>query len=93
MNRAVFDQDIRPISELREKATAFVQQVRETQRPMVITQHGRSAAVLMDVRLYEQLMERLEILEAVQVGEVQIADGKFRDSKTSRKAMLERLKK
>ena len=93
MNRAVFDQDIRPISELREKATAFVQQVRETQRPMVITQHGRSAAVLMDVALYEQLMERLEILEAVQVGERQITEGKFRDSKTSRKNMLERIKR
>lgn len=93
MNRAVFDQDIRPISELREKATAFVQQVRETQRPMVITQHGRSAAVLMDVAQYEQLMERLEILGAVQVGEQQIAEGQFSDSKTSRKGMLERLKK
>lgn len=93
MTRAVFDQDIRPISELREKATAFVQQVRQTQRPMVITQHGRSAAVLMDVVQYEKLMERLEILEAVQTGEQQIAEGKFSDSKTSRMRMLEHLKK
>jgi PHD/YefM family antitoxin component YafN of YafNO toxin-antitoxin module len=51
MNRAVFDQDIRPISELREKATAFAQQVRETQRPMVITQYGRQN---LDVKELEQ---------------------------------------
>ena len=93
MTRAVFDQDIRPISELREKATAFVQQVRETQRPMVITQHGRSAAVLMDVVQYERLMERLEILEAVRIGEQQIAEGRFIDNDTLYKKMMERLKK
>jgi antitoxin YefM len=93
MTRAVFDQDIRPISELREKATAFVQQVRETQRPIVITQHGRSAAILMDVIQYERLMERLEILEAVRIGEQQIAEGDFIDTDTLYKRMMERLKK
>ena len=35
--------------------------------------------------------EYLEILEAVRIGEEQIAQGKFTDSKTLRKRMLERL--
>jgi prevent-host-death family protein len=91
VTRVVLNQDIRPISELREKATAFVQQVRETQRPMVITQHGRSAAVLMDVTQYEQLLERLELFEAIHRGEHQIAEGKYASSKVSRDRMLERL--
>jgi len=34
-----------PLSEFRANATRCVMQVRETRRPMVITQHGKSASV------------------------------------------------
>ena len=70
-----FSRDIRPLSELRANAAAFVQQVRSTRRPLVLTQHGRSAAVLLDVDEYERLVERAEILEDVAVAEEQLAAG------------------
>ena len=50
-------------------------QVRETRRPMVITQHGKSASVLMDVGVYEELMDRLELLQDVQTAESQLDQG------------------
>lgn len=36
-----FTEDIRPLSEFRANAAAFVEQVQTTQRPIVLTQHGR----------------------------------------------------
>ena len=70
-----FSRDIRPLSEFRANAAAFVQQVRSTRRPLVLTQHGKSAAVLLDVDEYERLVERAEILEDVAIGEEQLAAG------------------
>src|ERR1043166_3702010 len=39
-------QDIRPLGEFRANLAAVVAQVRRTKRPVILTQHGRSAAVL-----------------------------------------------
>ena len=42
-----------PISDLQTKAKQYVEQVKETDQPVVITQRGRAAAVLMSVESYE----------------------------------------
>lgn len=70
-----FSEDVRPLSEFRANAAAFVQQVQTTQRPIVLTQHGRSAAVLLDVTEYERLVERAEVLEDIRTAEEQVARG------------------
>jgi len=93
MPKIQLDQDIRPLSEFRAKTTAFVQQVRETGRPLVITQNGRSAAILMDVVEYEKLLERIEILEDVIQAEREIDSGKGVSHSEAKKRLLARLKK
>ena len=60
-------QDIRSLSEFRAKVAAFVEQVRKTRRPLVLTQHGRSSAVLLDVSEYERFVERAELLEEIRI--------------------------
>lgn len=67
--------DIQPLSEFRANAAAFIQQVRRTRRPLVLTQHGKSAAVLLGVEEYEALLERAELLEDVATAEAQLARG------------------
>jgi prevent-host-death family protein len=42
-----------PISDLQTKAKQYVEQVKETDQPVVITQRGRAAAVLVSVEAYE----------------------------------------
>lgn len=68
-------EDIRPLSEFRANAAAFVEQVQATHRPIILTQHGRSSAVLLDVAEYERLVERAEVLEDIRQAEEQIARG------------------
>ena len=53
-----------------------MRRVQRTRRPVVLTQHGRSVAVLLDVREYDALLERLELLHDVQTAEKQIATGR-----------------
>jgi antitoxin YefM len=69
-------EDIRPLSEFRSNVAAVVEQVRDTKRAVILTQHGRSAAVLLDVESYETLLEEVELLRDVRAAEIEIAEGK-----------------
>lgn len=86
-----FSKDIRPLSEFRANAAALIQQVRSSRRPLVLTQHGRSAAVLLDVDEYERLIERAELLEDVATAEEQLARGEGLEHEAARAHVLSRL--
>jgi prevent-host-death family protein len=75
MRKSRPSQDIRPLSEFRANVATFIEQVRATGRPLVLTQHGRSAAILLAVEEYEALIERAELAEDVRTAEAQIAAG------------------
>jgi prevent-host-death family protein len=91
MPKVLPTEDVRPLSEFRANAAAFVNQVRATKRPLILTQHGRSAAVLLDVKAYEDLIEHAELLHDIEVAEAQIAEGKFIEHDDFKKYMFERL--
>jgi antitoxin YefM len=93
MQRIVLDQDVKPISEFRANAASLVQQVRRTKRPLVITQQGKSAAVLMDVTEYENLIARLELLQDIETADAQLNEGLGISHSAARKNALERLRK
>jgi prevent-host-death family protein len=76
MKRINLDEDIKSLSDFRVNAASYVKRVRKTKRPMVITQHGKSSAVLLDVTEYEALMEKLEVLQDIHLAQEQIASGK-----------------
>ncbi len=89
MNRVILDQDVKPISEFRANAASLVQQVRRTKRPLVITQQGRGAAVLLDVSEYEKLLAKLELLQDVHTAESQIDNGRGIAHTAARKKAME----
>ena len=70
--------DIKPVTEFRANAAQFIEQVQETGQPVVLTQHGRSAAVLLDVESYEAMVDELALLRDVRLAEEQVAAGKTR---------------
>jgi len=69
-------EDIQPLTAFRANAALFVEQVRQTGRPLVLTQHGKSAAVLLGVANYEALVEELELLRDIHLSERELAEGK-----------------
>jgi len=93
MQKLVLDKDIRPLSEFRSKFALFVRQVHETKRPMVITQRGRSAAVLLDVGQYEAMIEKLEVIEDIRHAEAQLDQGLGVEHSAAKAKILEGLKK
>ncbi len=75
MRRVDLSRDLKPLSEFRANAAAIVRRVRDTKRPVVLTQRGKGAVVLMDVGEYEALVERVELLEDVRDAERQLEVG------------------
>ena len=93
MRRLRIDQDIRPMSEFRTGIASFLKQVHDTKRPLVITQHGKGVAVLLDVSEYEAMQEKLELLEDVQTSVAQIDAGAGVEHNEAKAAVLERIGK
>ncbi len=71
-----------PISDLRQDAAKVLKQVRESREPLIITQRGRAAAVMLSVEEYERSERDKEILRLLARGEKEIAAGKGFDLKT-----------
>jgi antitoxin YefM len=85
------DEDIRPLSEFRAGVASFVKQVNDTRRPMVLTQRGRGVAVLVDIREFEAMRERLAILEDLAAAEADIAAGRVVAHDEARARVLSKL--
>ena len=93
MIRPQYDSDIRSLSEFRANTAAFMEAVQRHKRPLILTQHGRSSAVLLDVGEYEQMLCKLEMLQDLQTAEQQINDGLGISHADARARVLERLKR
>ncbi len=71
--------DIIPVTDLRQDAAAALKRLRETKQPLIITQRGRAAAVMVSVEAYERAGHEREILLLLARGEREIRAGKGHD--------------
>lgn len=74
--------NIVPITDLRQDATAIVKRVAKLREPLIITQRGRAAAVLVSIEEYEHSQHELELLRLLARGEKEIEAGKGHDLDT-----------
>ncbi len=67
--------DVLPVTEFRANTSSMLTRLHATRRPIVLTQHGRGAAVVMDVGVYEDMLDEIAILRDIRIAEDQIARG------------------
>ena len=67
--------DVRPVTEFRAHTSAVLEQIQSTKRPLVLTQPGRSAAVVLAVDVYEQLIDEVILAREVRAAEAEIDAG------------------
>ena len=71
--------EIIPVTDLRQDASAVLKRVRASKDPLIITQRGRAAAIMLSVSAYERSEQERQILELLARGEKEIAVGKGYD--------------
>jgi prevent-host-death family protein len=61
-------QDIVPLADFKARVSEVIREMRAHRRPVVVTQSGRPAAVMMAAEDFDQLMERARVIAAVEEG-------------------------
>ncbi|MDX9841845.1 MAG: type II toxin-antitoxin system Phd/YefM family antitoxin [Desulfobulbus sp.] len=93
MQRLRINEDIRPLSEVRTGMANFIKQVQETKRPLVITQHGKGVAVLVDAHEFEAMQDKMDLLMDVQTSLQQIDNGQGVEQADALSHVLQRVAK
>ena len=93
MQKYKIDQDIRPLSEVRNGMATFIKQVHDTKRPVVITQHGKGVAVLIDAHEFEAMQEKIELLSDIQISLGQLEKGAGISNEKAKDKVLKRILK
>jgi prevent-host-death family protein len=71
--------DIIPISDLRQDAAGTLRRVNQSKQPLVVTQRGRAAAVLIGIESYRRAERERSILKLLAQGERDIRAGRGTD--------------
>jgi prevent-host-death family protein len=80
------------VTTLKRQATQILSELKLSKEPVLITEHGRPSAYLVDVQDYEFMQERLSILEGIARGEKAIAEGRTFTQQEAKQKMSKWLK-
>ncbi len=61
-------EDIIPVTKVREQIGSVIERARETKRPIIVTQNGSAAVVIIDAVQYQQEQQSVAYLRAILEG-------------------------
>lgn len=82
MTRLDITRDIQSLTTFRRCSGSFLKQLKKNRRPVVLTVHGRAAAVVQDAGAYQHLLDlaaRADANEGIRQGLEQAKRGEGRD--------------
>ena len=80
------------VTRLKREATKILADLHETKEPVLITEHGKPSAYLIDADDYEMMQARMQILEGISRGERAILENNILSNTQAREAMNKWLK-
>lgn len=75
------------VTTLKREATRILADLHETHEPVLITEHGKPSAYLVDVDDYEFMQNRMQILDGIARGERAVLENKTVSKNNARKVM------
>ena len=80
------------VTNLKRQATKILADLHLSKEPVLITEHGKPSAYLVDVQDYEFMQRRLELLEGLSRGELAVLEGRTYSQSETREKMSKWLK-
>ncbi|NJL63119.1 MAG: type II toxin-antitoxin system Phd/YefM family antitoxin [Methylacidiphilales bacterium] len=84
--------NIQPLTDFKRNVKQFIEQIKATKSPLVLTVNGRAEIVIQDASSFQEMMQRLETLETevhklklqalqhdIALGVEQLQNGQFRE--------------
>ncbi len=69
--------DIRPISYIKAHSAEILKQIADKKTPVVITQNGEAKAILLDINSYQNIIDSINLMKIISIGEDDIKNGRF----------------
>lgn len=74
------------VTTLKRQATKILADLHDSKEPVLITEHGKPSAYLVDFDDFEQMQNRMRILEGIARGEKAVFEGRtYSDSEAEEK--------
>jgi prevent-host-death family protein len=80
------------VTTLKRRATEIIAGLQSDGDPILITQHGKPAAYLVDVSSYDELNRRLSVVEGIALGEQAVREGRVHTQVEARRRLSKWLK-
>jgi prevent-host-death family protein len=71
-------EDIVPVSDFKARAADWLRRIGETRQPLIITQNGKAAGVLISPAEFDRLTERARFVTAIEEGLADADAGRVR---------------
>ena len=75
------------VTSLKRRATEIIRDLNKQHEPVLITEHGKPAAYLIDVQSFQEITRRTELLEGLARGEAAIQQGRVVPHKEAKDRM------
>ena len=82
-------QDIHPLTDFKRNTADFMNKMKKSSRPLVLTVNGKAALVVQDAESYQQILEKLERFETVEAIRAGIAAAEKGHIKPARQALAD----
>jgi len=69
--------DIKPVTYLKSRAAALLNQINETRRPVIITQNGEAKGVFIDSDSYQRMKDTINLMKLIILSENDIDKNKI----------------
>jgi prevent-host-death family protein len=80
--------DFKTVSEFRDSISSSIESLKESGKPLVITQQGKPAAVLLDTSSYQQLIEDYEAIVGTLIGLKDAREGRIMSSEDIKESLI-----
>lgn len=80
------------VTTLKREATKVLKELREQKEPVLITEHGKPSAYLVDVDQFEALQRKISVLETLARGEKAFSEGRIVSNKQAKERLSRWLK-
>ena len=79
-------EDIQALTTFRNNSAAFLQRLKKTKRPLVLTVNGKAAAVVQDAAAYQRLLDiaaQADALEGIRQGRDDVRNDRTHDARAA----------
>jgi len=85
-------QQVKPISYLKAHASEIINEICESQRPVIITQNGEARTIIQDLAEYERTQESMALLKILAQSRKNKEQGKYQTTAKAFKSIRKKIK-